>query len=70
MSDINKLVQDIVYGQEFNWIKVKAMDMRVGDNWSEMYQKLMAHHEDETIFLIDVCKQLAERIDDINSLRS
>ncbi len=36
MSDINKLAHDILYGKEFNWIKVKAMDMRVSDSWSEM----------------------------------
>jgi len=66
MKITNELIVDIVYGEIKDWIKIKAFDARVSDNYLEMYQRLMTHHEEETARLIKLVKALAEHIDDLN----
>ena len=66
MKVTRSLIADIVWGETKDWIKVKAYDSRVSDDYSEMHARLMIHHMKETDYLIKLVKALAEHIDDRN----
>ncbi len=47
----------------YSWIKVKKFNlMELGDTFEEQYEGLMEHHIEETTFLINKVRELAEII--------
>lgn len=43
----------------YGWIKVKQYKMDESKSWEERYRELEKHHIDETTFLIDKIRELA-----------
>lgn len=47
----------------YGWIKVKKYKMDESLSWEERYKKLDEHHVQETSFLIDEVRKLADMVD-------
>ena len=47
----------------YKWIKVKKYVMDEEKSWQERYVELEKHHIEETSFLIEEVRKLAEEID-------
>lgn len=52
------------YYSNFKWIKVKIYQMDESLSWEQRYEKLDAHHIEETSFLIEEICKLAKQLDD------
>lgn len=52
------------YYSNFKWIKVKRYQMDESLSWEQRYEKLDAHHIEETSFLIEEIRKLAKQLDD------
>jgi hypothetical protein len=54
---------------DFKWIKVKRYTMDKSLSWEDRYRQLDEHHIHETSFLIAEIRQLAAKIDDLQSTK-
>jgi hypothetical protein len=54
---------------DFKWIKVKKYAMNESLSWEERYRRLDEHHVQETSFLIAEIRQLAAKIDELQSVK-
>ncbi len=52
--------------QGYKWIKTKHVKFDSNKTWEENYKALEAHHIEETTFLIEEVRRLAEKIDRMN----
>ena len=63
---------DEILSDSYSWIKVNKYEEVPSDNpmveWGSEYKHLMKHHEKETGFLINKCKELAKHIKNNNIL--
>jgi hypothetical protein len=48
----------------YSWIKVKRYKMDESKTWEERYKDLDAHHIEETTFLINKVRELAQQMQD------
>ena len=51
----------------YSWIKVKRYVMDESLTWEQRYRQLEQHHLEETTFLIDKVRELASRLDELQS---
>ena len=58
-------MDDDYYG--YRWIKVKRYVMDESLTWEQRYRQLEQHHLEETTFLIDKVRELASRLDELQS---
>jgi hypothetical protein len=49
--------------QGYKWIKTKHVKFDPSKTWAENYKALEDHHVEETTFLIEEVRRLAEKID-------
>lgn len=52
---------------DYKWIKVKKYKMDESKSWEERYKDLDKHHIEETTFLINEIRHLAEKLDQVEN---
>lgn len=63
MKLTRKKLLSIVRGAPYSdWIKVRAYKHKDSDTWEDSYNKMEAHHDAETDYLIKLCQQLAQAL--------
>ena len=62
---VSKKELDLILSGSFRWITVKKFNPQPSTPYSELYEQLEAHHINETTFLIDKVKELAQQVKDL-----